>query len=343
MPKVSVVVPVYNVEKYLSKCLDSLINQSFRDIEIICVDDGSPDKSGEIAEEYAKKDSRIVVVHKENAGLGYARNTGMEHAEGEYVTFVDSDDWLTENYISNLVNAAEKYEADTVIGGYSRYSGGKITPMPNITADKVFRDDEVVPEVLGKMAGPLGDGSDVISMGVCRVMFSMEIIRKFNITFPSEREFISEDMIFDIRYYTRAKAVCGSADTGYMYLVNPGSLTQKYNPDRYNKGRVLYEEKKRLFKENENYDENVRFRIEESFLRYSRYAIKSEVKFSKQNGSKQTKKNLAAIISDKTLREMVNSHNNPLCAKIDKIIDYCIKKNKPSLMYYVLKAGYLVK
>lgn len=95
--KVSIIVPIYNVEKYLDRCMQSLLNQTLKEIEIVLVDDGSPDNCPKMCDEYAKKDSRVKVVHKQNAGLGYARNSGLENATGEYVAFVDSDDYVDIN------------------------------------------------------------------------------------------------------------------------------------------------------------------------------------------------------------------------------------------------------
>lgn len=105
--KVSVIVPVYNVEKYLHKCLDSIINQTYRNLEIILVDDGSPDNCGAICDEYAQKDSRIKVIHQKNGGLSAARNTGLDCAVGEYISFVDSDDWVSEEFIEQLISSAK--------------------------------------------------------------------------------------------------------------------------------------------------------------------------------------------------------------------------------------------
>ena len=104
---VSIIVPVYNVEKYLPKCVGSLINQTYKNVEIILVDDGSTDQSGNICDTYLEKDNRIVVLHKKNGGLSDARNFGIEHAKGDYYSFVDSDDYLKEKTIENLVDAAE--------------------------------------------------------------------------------------------------------------------------------------------------------------------------------------------------------------------------------------------
>ena len=99
---VSIVVPIYNVEKYLKRCVNSLLNQTYKNIEIILVDDGSTDSSGAICDQYKPKDNRIVVVHKSNGGLSDARNTGIDMARGEYIAFVDSDDYIHEDYIYNM-------------------------------------------------------------------------------------------------------------------------------------------------------------------------------------------------------------------------------------------------
>lgn len=128
MPEVSVIVPVYNVEKYLPKCLESLINQTFKDIEIICVNDGSTDGSADILRSFADKDNRIRIVNKENGGLFSARHDGMKYINGKYVIFVDSDDWVSENLIEKCLNAAADDNPDVVVfGAFSvREKNGKI-------------------------------------------------------------------------------------------------------------------------------------------------------------------------------------------------------------------------
>ncbi|MGL5752407.1 MAG: bifunctional glycosyltransferase/CDP-glycerol:glycerophosphate glycerophosphotransferase, partial [Paraclostridium sp.] len=117
-PKVSIVVPIYNVEKYIHRCVDSIINQSYKNLEIILVNDGSLDNCGSISEEYAKKDNRIKVVHKENGGLSDARNFGMKKITGEYTFFLDSDDWITADIIENLVKVSIENNADVVQSGF---------------------------------------------------------------------------------------------------------------------------------------------------------------------------------------------------------------------------------
>ena len=120
-PKISIIIPMYGVEKYLRRCLDSVQNQTFKDWQAICVDDGSPDKSGEIAEEYAKSDKRFVVVHKENGGLSDARNAGMPYAKGQYIMYLDSDDFIHPQTMEIAYNLAQKNDSDIVSFTYDRF------------------------------------------------------------------------------------------------------------------------------------------------------------------------------------------------------------------------------
>lgn len=115
--KISVIVPIYNVEKYLSRCIDSIISQSYNNLQIILVDDGSPDDCGRICDIYAAQDARIQVIHKKNGGLSDARNAGLELANGEWISFVDSDDWIEPDMYSRLLQNAEKYGAQISVGG----------------------------------------------------------------------------------------------------------------------------------------------------------------------------------------------------------------------------------
>ena len=120
--KITVIVPVYNVEHYLSKCLDSILKQTYQNLEIIVVNDGSTDNSGGICQEYAQKDSRIIYIEKENGGLSDARNAGLDRMTGSYVTFVDSDDWIEQDYVEVLYNKLTEYQADVSVGNYYSYN-----------------------------------------------------------------------------------------------------------------------------------------------------------------------------------------------------------------------------
>lgn len=150
MPTVSIVVPVYKVEKYLPHCIDSILQQSFSDYELILVDDGSPDRCGMICEAYAQKDKRIIPLHRENGGLSAARNTGIEwtftHSNSEYITFIDSDDWIHPRYLELLIQAIKKSGAAVSVGGFQKVEthsqvddgGASAIPIPAVMSAEDF-------------------------------------------------------------------------------------------------------------------------------------------------------------------------------------------------------------
>lgn len=343
MVELSVVVPVYNVKKYLERCIQSILRQEYQDYEIILVDDGSTDESGIMCDNYASKYDCVTVIHKKNEGLGYARNTGIDHAAGKYVTFIDSDDYVEKDFFKELVDNARCKKADTVIAGYSRNQNGKITEINNPIKGCTYSGNEIKTNVLVKMLGPNEDASDVLNMAAWRVLYSMDIIKKNNLRFPSEREFISEDIIFNIRYYQFANFVSGVSNCGYIYCMNPGSLTERYNQERYKKGETLYIEKKRLLELGKLYTNEAKFRTEEAFLRYTRYAIKSEVKFSKINGKKKTLDNILSIVKEPVYLDMLKAHDNKMKTKVDSLIDYFAVRKSVNFIYWFLKLGYLVR
>lgn len=149
MQKVSVIVPIYNVEKFLKECLDSLVNQTLKDIEIICVDDGSTDSSGSICDEYAKNDARIKVIHKQNAGYGSAINTGIDAATGKYLAILESDDFADKKIYEDLFNIAENYQADVIKCDWFAYWGEtkfveKVGSIPKYMVNKPITIADVV-------------------------------------------------------------------------------------------------------------------------------------------------------------------------------------------------------
>ena len=143
-PQISVVVPVYNVEKYLHRCVDSILSQTFVDFELILVDDGSTDKSGFICDEYAKKDGRIKTIHKENGGLSSARNAGIENSSGIYVCFVDSDDWVSNIYLEYLYSIIKKYDADIVSADYVITNAEKVDFFSESKEKVIFGTENIL-------------------------------------------------------------------------------------------------------------------------------------------------------------------------------------------------------
>ena len=147
-PLITIIIPVYNVEQYLEKCLDSVINQDYPDLEFILVDDGSPDKCGEICENYAKKDPRIKVIHKKNGGLSDARNVAIDVALGEYITFVDSDDYVSNDYVSTLYDLIKKNSCKISASGYIRFGqDDDLKEGKKVIREYVFSRDNAIKEM----------------------------------------------------------------------------------------------------------------------------------------------------------------------------------------------------
>lgn len=243
-PKISIIVPVYNVEKYLDRCMQSLLNQTLKDIEIIMVDDGSPDNCPMMCDEYAKKDSRIKVIHKKNAGLGYARNSGIEVATGEFVAFVDSDDYVDLEMYETLFNAAKRYYADTVYCGfYKMYSHRRVAPLTNVSEIHQYKNDEVINLMLDFIASDADCKRDwKYEMSVWHSIYSLKIIKDNCIKFKSEREILSEDLPFQILYLKNSKNVIYLPTPMYYYCMNnTNSLTHStYDESKLQRTILLF-------------------------------------------------------------------------------------------------------
>lgn len=244
-PKISIIVPCYGVEKYLDRCMESLVNQTLRDIEIILVDDVSPDRVPEMCDDWAEKDSRIKVIHKEkNEGLGYARNTGIEAASGEYVAFVDSDDFVERNMFEVLYHYSANDSLDACFCGFSHYSGNVIKDKVSEVEKYTIFEGEAVKEVALKGMLTSNDSYRIVDyeMSVWHALYKMDIIRKNNISFVSERELISEDIIFHIDYLPSCRKIGFIPDILYNYCLNPVSLSKVYKKDRFNKEIDLFKD-----------------------------------------------------------------------------------------------------
>ena len=191
-PDVSVIVPIYNVAGYLEQCLDSLINQSHRNIEIICIDDGSTDKSGEIIDAYAAKDKRVKAIHQPNAGVSAARNKGLETARGEYISFVDGDDWIDTNAYQTILAEIGANRPDMVLFRHAEvFNDCAARPKSNKAKEKIGKEFDFK-LMLGKYAGVVWDK-----------LFRRDFINQHNIRFMSDVS-LGEDGLFNVACYAAA-------------------------------------------------------------------------------------------------------------------------------------------
>ena len=216
MPKVSVIIPVYNVEKYLSECLDSVINQTLKDIEIICINDGSTDASGAILDEYAKKDKRIKVFSQKNKGLSVTRNSGLQKSTGDLVYFLDSDDYISPYTLEYLINALIKDNSDIALGHVKCFG--------DVSAD-ILESKQHGFDYYEKKTGVYKIGLDVrkeMSIISCNKLYRKSIIDQFEIRFPEG--LINEDEYWLWAYLIHCNTYSFVDENLYFYLQRPSSI-----------------------------------------------------------------------------------------------------------------------
>ena len=211
---ISVIVPIYNVENYLKECIESIISQTYTNIELILVDDGSTDKSGEICDKYAEKDKRIEVIHKKNAGVSAARNTGLESASGEYIAFVDSDDYIDKTMLEVLANLLEMNEADVAMCAFERFSVPK-TEKGNMEI-KTFDRDELIEFFVKRL------GEYYIVNSVWGRLYKAEVIKELR--FKEGR--INEDILYTAQVLLTVNKAVYTLEKLYHYRDGrEGSIT----------------------------------------------------------------------------------------------------------------------
>lgn len=212
----SIIIPVYNAEEYLERCISSVINQDYKDFEVILIDDGSKDRSGTICDEYARKDNRVKVIHQINAGVSTARNVGIKNSKGTYIIFLDSDDSLKEESLARLNDTIEKNEEIDCI----------LYNVDNKFKDGMYRGEKLTALIVQLII------TEKINPPWNKV-YKRNIIEENNIVFDKNIQ-IGEDLLFSITYLSYAENICILNEELYNYTVdNRNSLTQKYKENKY--------------------------------------------------------------------------------------------------------------
>ncbi len=321
MINVSIIVPCYKVEAYLARCMDSLLNQTLSNIEIILVDDGSPDICPQLCDDYANKDPRVKVIHKQNEGLGYARNSGLEIAKGEYVAFVDSDDFVSTNMYESMYMEAKEHHVDAVFCNF-------FTEQPNGTwhnSDEVKSNTNcsgkmVRQFMLDMIASPPHKSAErLFQMSVWHAIYKRSIILKNDLKFLSEREVGSEDIPFQIDFLKNANSIAYIQDPYYYYCYNGKSLTTTYKMDMFERYKNLYH----VLREKTAEMPDALVRVNRFFIGYSRYCIRHVAVLNTQEG----KASLGELLEDDVWKQ-VNRDFKPSYLPAMQRIFYWLTRHK---------------
>lgn len=338
-PKVSIVVPVYGVEDYLDRCVQSLCNQTLKDIEIILVDDGSPDNCPSMCDEYARQDFRISVVHKRNAGLGMACNSGLEVAKGEYIAFCDSDDWLDVEMYQMLYNAAIEHNAQVVYTGLKRVDvkGKVLSLMTHPQFEEIYKKEDVLNLACDMIASPPESKADRrIQVSAKTVLYELAFLKKNNLRFVSEREYPSEDLLFNVSVLTKANSVTILPVHFYNYMVNANSITGRLKPNHFVNVLKSAEYLRQLFEGHDIFDDALT-RVERFVMGESRSYLRQIIRSYLSEKEKRDK--VRELSLNTSLREIASHYPIKKMPFIHLLVLRLLMSNQ----YHLLKLLYSIK
>lgn len=247
-PLISVIIPVYNVERYLAQCLDSVIRQTYENLEIICVNDGSKDGSLKILQEYAHKDTRVRMLDKKNAGVSSARNDGLAFAEGSYIMFVDSDDWIEPRTCETAIRGMRTYDADIVMWSYVSETESRSSQKVIFPETTVFEKEEVRTKLHRRFVGAMGEelSHPELVDSLCPVwgkLYKRSLVEKSGARFVDLSEIGTyEDGFFNLEVFGEVNRAVYLAEYLYHYRRDTtASVTSGYNPQLFNQWQRLYD------------------------------------------------------------------------------------------------------
>lgn len=365
--KISVIVPVYNTGAYLTRCIDSLRSQTLQELQIILVDDGSTDGSGEVCDRYAAQDTRIRVIHQENQGQGMARNHGLDIAEGEYISFVDSDDTIAPDMYEKMYAAAVTEESvtgediarsgasndsvfrsgvDMVLAGMKQVGGSLFADEKEekevccFAQKEIFEGEEGRKRLMLGIAGALPEEpqDSRYNFSACKNIYRNEIIQKYQIRFLSERQIGSEDVIFLLSFTKWVTKAVGIPGAFYSYYRNESSFTRTYTGGRFLKSRLLLEEmRKRLL--DVMPETEFQLYLDRMFQAKARMAVVNAIQDARACNIKFSilRKNLLEICGDEELQKVLKRYPYRKLPGKQAIFALCMRYRLVGLQYLLVR------
>ncbi len=328
--KISIIVPVYNVpEKFLKKCIYSLINQTMNEIEILLIDDGTPNTSGKICDELAKIDNRIIVIHQQNKGLCGARNTGIKNATGEWIAFVDGDDWVEKDAYENLYNIGVNNNVDVVMFGYSKdYPSNTVVMYCNnyLEDNKIYSTKEDI-EYIQKMILNYNANCAMVTTKLIK----RELIEKYNIYYDEVLRQGAEGIEYNIRLFNYVKKAIFTDKYYYHYIYNDNSITTVHNE----KNHIMVLECFKKIKTEVDLSDNEFAKWFYSRLKHVILTTAISGYFSPSNSEKYSiqKSKFKKYMSNELVVEALNNKNNVGIDNFRKLTLFFIKNN----MFLIVK------
>lgn len=335
MPKVSVIVPVYNQEPVLTKCIDSILCQSLSDLEIILVNDGSTDGSLKICRLYEERDHRIQVIDQPNSGVAAARNAGLSAASGQYAGFVDSDDWIEPDMFRRLVEAADHSSAEVGLCDYFTDKGRASYPVHLGIKQTVLSDAEIFSKLVQNMVAADGriPGQTPVKGACFRLLVRKDLIDEFKLRFPEDIRYM-EDLIFTVHVLTRTERVSIIPVPLYHYNISLTSVSKKYIPSLFELLLRITDELLILFRETGS-EALIRPRIRYRYVFSGVRAISNEAHPGNHKKYKEKLNAIRSICSNPDLQEALD-HSEFVSPSLTRRLTYWAMRHKKSGILYAL-------
>lgn len=329
MPKISIILPVYNVEAYLPKAIDSVLAQTWQDFELLIVIDGSPDNSKQIAEDYAEKDNRIKIFEKENGGLSDARNYGMERASGEYIYFMDSDDWIEPNLLEECIREVNQKNLDFLIFGYQQdnenengelLSSEKV--IPNLGLYKKNEDQLLI------------DKNHLGLMGYAwNKVYKLSFLQHNNIIFEKGTSLV-EDILFNAQVYTASNQIYFFDKYYYHYINRPvNTLIKQFHANSFELKKRKTNALNQVLTEWKVEANNKQKVLALSQIQGIRYCIHNLYAFQNNLSVSEKKKYISNMLYDELTQELINYY--PTANKKDKVFKLLIKYKLTTFVHHL--------
>lgn len=337
----SIIIPVYNVEKYLDKCISSILKQTYTNYEVILVDDGSTDGSGKLCDKYANLYSNFLAIHKENGGLSSAWVSGLEYIKGRYVCSIDSDDYVEHTFLEKIYNIISKNGCDIVVYGYKSFIDDKITGYNHIKAspglyDKNRIEAEILPSLIN--IGNINNRSCIFLSRINKTIRAD--LLKSNYRFYRTDINYGEDNMWTIPNVLMCNSIyiCNNYYP-YLYRNNPNSITHSYNHNLWHKFKILDNHILFILKElkyDELNDQVFRDAVFHAVMSVNNVIISKKTKEKKIS-------DLCEIINDEMVVKGLKKMNMPSCSFKEKIIIYLMKFGNPTCIYYYKMIRYAIQ
>lgn len=298
--KISVIVPVYNCEKYLERCVNSILNQTYTNLEVILVDDGSPDNAGSLCDQFASYDNRVKVIHQENSGVSVARNNGIKIATGKWVSFIDSDDYILPDTYAELLWAGEKNDVDLVLSDLSMSQGEeKINVKINLEPNFIYNEESIKKDILPRFTH--GGHENIGLFELKTKLYRLSIIKERNVLFPEQLSW-SEDCYFSVKYMANVETLIYVDKEFYVYVPLPGGLYSRFNKDGYIESVKIYKIFSELIKEYDIQNINYENRAQTFIYQISWFLYRTKGRISDKKQRKELQK---AVLSCEGVREIL--------------------------------------